>query len=63
MSTEYEALRELMAIHGLLSLFTKQPLRERIRRVRAGLKAEHGRGYWLHYFLPDAFLSAYSVFL
>ncbi len=31
MSTEYEALRELMARHGMLSLFTKQSLRERFK--------------------------------
>jgi hypothetical protein len=27
----------------------------------AALKAEHGRGHCMYYFLPDAFLSAYSA--
>ena len=58
MSTEYEALRELMARHGLLSLFTKRSLRERIHRVRAGLKAEKGSGEYKYARLQLVRLSA-----
>jgi hypothetical protein len=58
MPGDYDLLRELMARHGLLSLFTKQSLRERVSRVVSGLRAEKGSGEYKYARLQLARLSA-----
>ncbi|NQU39262.1 MAG: terpene cyclase/mutase family protein [Lentisphaerae bacterium] len=55
---EYEALRALMARHGLMSLFRRASPRQRIARVVAGLRAERGSGENKHARLQVVRLSA-----
>jgi hypothetical protein len=58
MPGDYDQLRELMARHGLLSLFTKHSLRERVSRIVSGLRAEKGSGEYKYARLQLVRLSA-----